>query len=222
MSTTFKLHGYYRSSCSYRVRIVMAQKSIPYTYVPVHLVKDGGEQFKDAYVQHNPMSEVPSLEIVDASNETIVSIGQSMAIVEFLEEQFPEPAMLPKDPIQRARVRQLAETINTSIQPIQNLRVMRRIMEQFEVERDVAVAWNHYWIDRGFQGLEQLLVQTAGIYAFGDHVTLADAFLVPQHYNAVRFKVDMSKYPTIARVCEAAHQLPAFQQAAPDAQPDAV
>lgn len=220
MAERYKLYSYFRSSCSYRVRIALAHKQIPYEYEAVHLLQDGGQQFEEAYKAHNPMAEVPTLEVLDESGTSLASIGQSMAILEYLEECHPTPSLLPKDPIERARVRQLAECVGSDIQPIQNLRVMKHLMATFKVERPAAAAWNHYWIDRGFQGLEKLMAKTAGTYAFGDQVTLADVLLVPQHYNAVRFDVDMAQFPTIERVCQACQALPAFQQAAPECQPD--
>lgn len=218
----YRLHSYYRSSCSYRVRIALEHKQIPYEYVPVHLVQDGGKQFADAYRALNPMAEVPTLDILDGTGELVRSLGQSMAILEYLEEAHPAAPLLPSDPIERALVRQIAEGVNAGIQPIQNLRVMKHVMATFGVERDVAVKWNCHWIDLGFQGLEPLLARTAGTYACGDQVSLADLFLVPQHYNAVRFQIDMTRFPTIQRVCEAAKALPAFEAAAPANQPDAV
>ena len=143
-----------------------------------------------------------------------------MAILEYLEEVYPEPALLPKDPVQRAKVRQLVEMINSGIQPIQNLRVMRRLTELHENTRPDNFAWAAYWIERGYQALEKVLEKTAGTYAFGDEVTLADVLLVPQTYNADRFGVDMSSMPHLQRAVANARALPAFEKAHPSVQPD--
>ncbi|TNE52187.1 MAG: maleylacetoacetate isomerase [Deltaproteobacteria bacterium] len=220
MANSLRLYSYFRSSCSYRVRIALGLKGLEYEYVPVHLLQDGGQQFSDSYLQRNPVAEVPTLEVLNEAGDVVATVSQSVAIMEYLEECYPEPALLPSEPADRAKVRQLVEVVNSSIQPIQNLKVMKKLMAQFDVERPVAVEWAAYWIELGFKGLEKLLVQTAGTYSFGDQLTLADAALVPQEYNARRFKIDMEQFPTIARVCEAAKALPAFQNAAPESQPD--
>ena len=221
MSGSLRLHGYWRSSCSYRVRIALNHKGVGFEYVPVHLVKDGGQQYSEAYLSKNPMGEVPALEILDAAGETQAVLGQSVAILEYIEEQYPEPAMLPKDAFGRAKVRQLVEVVNSSIQPIQNLKVMRALGTHYDVEMAEAKKWGAYWIQRGFEGLEPIMAPVAGTYAFGDQVTLADAALIPQVYNANRFGIDLNQFPTIQRVHENAQKLEAFQKAAPENQPDA-
>lgn len=220
MANSLRLYSYFRSSCSYRVRIALGLKGLDYEYVPVHLLQDGGQQFSESYRNLNPVSEVPSLEVLGEDGEVVATLSQSVAILEYLDEVYPEPPLLPSDPADKAKVRQLVEVVNSSIQPIQNLKVMKKVMAQFNVERPVAVEWAAYWIELGFKGLEPLLAKTAGTYAFGDQVTLADALLVPQEYNARRFKIDMDQFPTIARVCATAKALPAFAKAAPEVQPD--
>ncbi len=210
------LHGYWRSSTSWRVRIALELKGLDYEYVPVHLVRDGGEQYTDGYKALNPMSEVPSLVLADGT-----ALAQSIAIIEYLEETTPEPPLLPADPVDRARVRQLTEVVNSSIHPVQNLRVLRAIGARYDVERAETLAWGAHWIARGFTGLEALLERTAGAHAFGDAITFADLAIVPQVYNARRFGVEMGPFPLIAHVDAAASALPAFQRAAPEVQPDA-
>ncbi|MCB9637358.1 MAG: maleylacetoacetate isomerase [Myxococcales bacterium] len=219
MDTRLTLFSYFRSSASYRVRIALAWKGLDYTYHPVHLLEDGGQHRKESYLRYNPMAELPTL-LVERQGAPDIAIAQSVAILEYLEECYPNPTLLPQSPEERARVRQLVQIVNSSIQPIQNLKVMQQLQAQFGVQREDTLAWSKYWIDRGFEGLERLLSQTAGAFAFGEHVTLADVVLVPQVYNAYRFGVEMSKFPTIARVAEAAKALEAFQAAAPEVQPD--
>lgn len=217
----YVLYSYFRSTASFRVRIALAWKGLAYRYEPVHLLREGGEQYGDAYRQRNPLSEVPTLEIRDDAGGTVLAIGQSVAILEYLEEAHPEPALLPSDPLQRARVRQLVEVVNSSIHPIQNLRVMKHLKREFGLDRDGTFRWSAHWIERGFDGLEALLGETAGRHAFGDRVTLADLLLVPQVFNARRFGADLERYPRIVACHDAAMALEAFQRAAPDHQPDA-
>lgn len=220
MKHSYRLYSYFRSSSAYRVRIALHLKGIPFAYQPVHLLQDGGQQNHESYLARNPFGEVPTLEVLDEEGNTVAAIGQSFAILEYLEEQHPETPLLPTDAIDRARVRQIAQGINSSIQPIQNLRVMQQLCKQFDTDMTHARRWSAYWIDRGFRSIEQLISQNAGTYAFGDSVTFADLFLVPQHYNAKRFKLDMGPFPTIERVCNNANQLDAFHRAAPEQQPD--
>ncbi|KAI8485374.1 Glutathione S-transferase zeta-1 [Branchiostoma belcheri] len=202
------LYSYFRSSCAWRVRIALNLKGIEYEQAPVHLIKDGGQQHSEEYKQKNPMAQVPTL-IIDGHKLT-----QSMAIMEYLEETRPDPPLLPKDPATRAKVRMIAETVNAGIQPIQNLSVLQKVGDEKKME------WGHYWIDRGFTALETVLSETAGKYCVGDQVTMADLCLVPQLYNATRFKVDLSKFPTITRVCGNLAELEAFRAADYCRQPD--
>lgn len=209
----YQLYSYYRSSCSYRVRIAMNLKNLSYETVPVHLVRDGGEQHKESYRKHNPMGQVPTLV---AGND---SIGQSMAIIEYLEQAHPEPALFPKDAITAAKVRAVCETINAGIQPVQNLSVLVYLEKEMGAEGQRG-KWGHYWIKRGFDALEQSLQASAGQFCFGDTPGAADCFLIPQVYNALRFKVDMAQYPTIARINSHCLTLDAFDAASPAKQPD--
>lgn len=219
MSAAYTLYSYFRSSASYRVRIALGLKGVAYDYVPIHLLEGGGQQFSAGYRALNPMSELPTLVVRDAAGGE-AALAQSVAILEYLEEAHPEPPLLPSDAVSRARVRQLVEAVNSSIQPIQNLKVMKRLGESYGVDREGQWAWARYWIARGFEGLEGLLSRVAGAHAFGDAVTLADVLLVPQVYNARRFGCDLTPFPTITRVVAAAEALPAFAAAHPDAQPD--
>ncbi|TRY71694.1 hypothetical protein TCAL_01011 [Tigriopus californicus] len=204
------LYSYFRSSCSWRVRIVLAHKQIKYEYKAVHLVRDGGEQHQAEFRALNPLEQVPAFQLGDKV------LTQSVAIMEFLEEQYPEHPLLPKDPWPRAKVREIVEMICSGTQPIQNLSVMNMAREDLP-ER---VRWSHHWITRGLAGVEVILQQTAGQCCFGDHVTLADCCLIPQVYNANRFSVDMEAFPTIKRVANHLQGLAAFQAAQPSAQPD--
>eukprot|EP00731_Ephydatia_muelleri_P028289 Em0019g1162a len=201
------LHSYFRSSCSWRVRIALAMKGIEYEYRAVNLVNN--HQLEDAYASLNPQCVVPTLEI-DGQVMT-----QSLAIIEYLDETKGPPYLLPRDdPVLRQKVRAVTNVIACDIQPIQNLKVLKYVGDDKKAE------WARYWIERGLQGLEKLLVKTAGKYSVGDEVTLADLCLVPQMYNAVRFKVDLTPFPTINRVTAALKELRVFQVSAPSEQPD--
>jgi maleylacetoacetate isomerase len=219
MTTT--LHGYWRSSCSYRVRIVLALKGVPYATAPVHLVRGGGEQLGDAYRALNPTRRVPTLDIDG------LTLIQSPAIIEYLEETRPEPALLPREAGARAAVRALCAVVGCDMQPLGNLCVLKRVAgalpegatpEERAAARD---AWARHWITEGFVGLEALLARSAGRFCVGDEVTLADAYLEPQGYNAARFGVDLAPFPTIARVLQNLAAHPAVRAAHPSAQPDA-
>eukprot|EP00005_Dracoamoeba_jomungandri_P001276 CAMPEP_0174253054 /NCGR_PEP_ID=MMETSP0439-20130205/2445_1 /TAXON_ID=0 /ORGANISM="Stereomyxa ramosa, Strain Chinc5" /LENGTH=213 /DNA_ID=CAMNT_0015333861 /DNA_START=19 /DNA_END=660 /DNA_ORIENTATION=- len=208
-SSKVVLYSYWRSSCSYRVRIALAMKKIPYEYKAVHLVKDGGEQLQQAYADLNPSKELPTLHIDG------VDLGQSLAILEYLDETRPDPPILPSSPTLRAQVRNIALVISADIQPVQNLRVLKY------VGLDKKIEWGKHWITLGFEALEKILERTSGKYCVGDEVTMADLCLVPQVYNANRFGVEMDKFPNISRINEALCELPAFVEAHPDNQPDA-
>lgn len=210
-----QLYGYWRSSATWRVRIALAHKGLSWTTIPVHLVRDGGQQHADAYRALNPMREVPTL-LVDG-----VAYAQSAAILEFLEEAVPTPALLPADPAQRAHARRLFEIINSGIQPLQNLRVLQHLETGLSLGPEQRSAWARHWISAGFDGLEPVLASRAGVYAVGDHVSVADTALVPQVYNARRFGLEVERWPTIARIDAALERLPAFRAAHPDRQPDA-
>ncbi|MCB9728220.1 MAG: maleylacetoacetate isomerase [Deltaproteobacteria bacterium] len=219
--TRYRLHGYFRSSATYRVRIALGLKGLSWETAPVHLVRGGGEQHGEAYRRLNPMREVPALELLDADGQTTAVLAQSVAILEYLDEVHPDPPLLPATPLLRARCRQLVEAVNSSIQPVQNLRVLLHLERALGADKAQVHAWAAHFIARGFEGLEPLLAQTAGRFAMGDAPTLADVVLVPQVFNARRFSVDLAPFPTIARVEASASQLDAFQAASPERQPDA-
>jgi maleylpyruvate isomerase len=208
-----KLYNYWRSSASWRVRIALNYKGVAYEYVPVSLVKDGGEQLRDEYRAVNPMAQVPTLVLDDGRQ-----LSQSMAIIEYLEETIPTPPLLPRDPYLRARARQLAELVNSGIQPLQNTGPLRELKARGVDERD----WGRHFIARGLDALQQSAQATAGTFLVGDELSIADVLLVPQLNNARRFELDAARWPLLARVEEACAKLPAFQIAHAERQPDAV
>ena len=209
------LRSYWRSSCSWRVRIGLNWKQLSYDIVPVHLVADGGHQHTDEHRALNPMRELPVL-LVEGK-----PLAQSVAILEYLEETHPEPPLLPKSSLDRARVRQMTEVVNSGIQPVQNLRVMQKLGRDHELPRPDQVGWSRDWIAQGLVALETLVSAHGGRYSFGDAVSFADLCLVPQLYNARRFNVDMSAFPALTSVESELVSLPAFVAAHPDQQPDA-
>lgn len=209
-------YTYFRSSAAYRVRIALNLKGLPCQAIPVHLVKHGGEQFAPAYRTVNPSSLLPALDDDGAI------ITQSLAIFEYLEEVHPRVALLPTDPLQRARVRALAQTIACEIYPIANLRIMNYLTSELAVSEPAKLAWTRHWFGEGFATLETLLDPLAGSGRFchGDSPTIADCSLVPQVFNARRFGVDMAPYPIIAAIDAACVTLPAFITAHLARQPD--
>ncbi len=212
-----KLYTYWRSSSAYRVRIALNFKGLDYESVPVHLVRDGGEQHRSEYKALNPLGLVPTL--VDDDRVLI----ESLAIIEYLEEKFPEPALLPGSAPERARVRSMALSIACEIQPLNNSGVLGFLTGQLGVSEEGKLDWIRQWIARGFGALEHVLTRTAGTgdYCHGDTPTVADVCLVPQVYNAIRFDVDLAPYPTLMSIHDRCQQLEAFSNAAPEHQPDA-
>ncbi|MEE1999830.1 maleylacetoacetate isomerase [Alkalimonas sp. MEB108] len=210
-----KLYGYWRSSAAYRVRIALALKGMAYESIPVHLVKDGGQQHQASYQELNPAELVPTL----VDNE--LTLNQSLAIVEYLDAVQPEPALVPAEPKKVALVRAMALDIACDIHPLNNLRVLQYLTGPLQLTEQQKTAWIHHWLNTGFQALEQRLQQSAGRCCFGDAVSLADICLVPQVYNALRFGLDMTPYPTIQAIYQHCNSLAAFAQAAPEAQADA-
>ncbi|MBL4613493.1 MAG: maleylacetoacetate isomerase [Magnetovibrio sp.] len=213
-----KLYTYWRSSAAYRVRIALALKNVPYESAYVHLVRDGGEQLKSEYDAINPQHLVPALELDDATVLT-----QSMAILEYLEDAYPDQPLLPKDAKAKARVRALCQAVASDMHPLNNLRVLSYLSKTLNIDGDQKSTWYHHWINIGFEGLEQLLARSTdtGEFCHGSTPTLADACLIPQLYNARRFKVDLSPYAHIQRIEAACQDHPAFVAAAPQAQGDA-
>nr|WP_315259226.1 maleylacetoacetate isomerase [uncultured Duganella sp.] len=212
-----KLYTYFRSSAAYRVRIALNLKGIAYEAVPVHLLRNGGEQLSAAYRAINPAALLPAL--ADDGN----LIGQSLAIIEYLEETQPQTPVLPATPGERARVRALALTVAADTHPLGNLRVLKHLTGQLGLTEDVKLGWQQHWLRTGLAALESLLADDprTGRYCHGDRPSLADCCLVPQVFSAQRFGVDLAPYPTIARIHAACNELPAFQQAHPSRQPDA-
>ncbi|MEK9284820.1 MULTISPECIES: maleylacetoacetate isomerase [unclassified Bradyrhizobium] len=208
-----KLHGYFRSSAAYRVRIALNLKGLGAEHLPHHLRK--GEQCAPAYLAVNPQGLVPALE-----NDTGAVLTQSVAIIEWLEETHPNPPLLPKDPLQRAKVRAFALAIACDTHPVQNLKVLVRLRELGLPEEKVQ-EWAA-WVNReGLSACETLIKDESGPFCFGNAPTLADLCLVPQLGNARRFGVDVSAYPRLLKAEAAAKALPAFANAAPEKQPDA-
>jgi len=201
------LHGYFRSSCSWRVRIAFALKGIEYDQVPVNLIKDGGQQLTDQYKALNPMQQVPAVQIDG------ITLSQSLAVIQYIEETRPGPRLLPTDPKKRAHVRMICDVIASGIQPLQNLYVIQKIGAE-------KVQWAQHFIERGFHALEPILKETAGTYCVGDEISMADICLVPQVYNAERFKVNVGQFPTIKRLNETLVEVEAFKVSHPSCQPD--
>ena len=212
-----KLYSFFRSSASYRVRIALNLKGIAYEQAPIHLRRGGGEQFGAAYRALNPQALVPTLE--DGGK----ILTQSLAIIEYLEEKQPQPALLPKDPADKALVRSMAMIVACEVHPIQNLRVLNYVKKEYNQTDEQVNRWAQHWIDLGLSALEEMLAAQPkrGKYCWGNAPTLADICLVPQLGNARRYGCDLSRYPNILAVEKNCAALPAFIDAAPDKQPDA-
>ncbi len=214
MNQEFLLYTYFRSSTSYRVRIALHLKGLKFTSKPVHLLEGGGQQHTPEYRSLNPAGEVPTL----VHNGNILS--QSFAIIEYLDELFPEPKLFPAAPYDKARVRQICEHINCGIHPIANLKVQQYLTTQLSVSEEVKNQWLKHWIQEGMITLENLLTKTAGEFAFGDTLTVADLFVVPQVFSSKRFGVTLENFKTIQKVYERAMKLDAFNKAHPHVQQD--
>jgi maleylacetoacetate isomerase len=212
-----RLYTYFRSSAAYRVRIALNLKALSYAAVPVHLLRGGGEQLGADFARRNPARLVPVLEDGD------VTVTQSLAIIEYLEQVHPQPPLLPSAAAERARVRALALTIACDIHPLNNLRVLRYLKSAGGLDDAQRDEWARHWIGLGFDALEALLAGSAqtGSFCHGDSPTLADCCLVPQITNAQRVQLPLDAWPTLRRIHERCLQLRAFTDAAPAAQPDA-
>lgn len=209
-----KVYTYFRSSAAYRLRIALNLKGLSGDMVSVHLQKDGGQHRKPEYRAVNPQMRVPALRL--DSGEVLT---QSLAIIEYLDEVDPQPPLLPRDPVERAKVRALALAIACDIHPLNNLASLRYLKNELGQEQSKIDAWYHHWILEGFEALETMV--RPGPYAFGGEVTLADVCLVPQIYNARRLKVPLDRFPKLVAIDAACAKLPAFEQARPENQPDA-
>ena len=212
-----KLYNFFRSSASYRVRIALNVKGLQYEYVPIHLRRGGGEQYTPAYKVLNPQGIIPTLE------DDGRVLTQSLAIIEYLEERYPEPALLPRDPADRAIVRSMALAIACEIHPLQNLRVLNYVKDALHHTEEETNAWGRHWVTQGLTALEQMVraVSNRGAFCFGNVPSLADLCLVPQLVNARRFGCDLSVCPTLVQIDATCCVLPAFANAAPENQPDA-
>lgn len=211
------LHTYFRSTAAWRVRIALALKGLQYDAVPVHLLRDGGEQHAERYRRLNPQGLVPLLTDGDEV------VAQSLAIIEYLDETHPEPPLMPRSPAGRARVRALAQIVACDIHPLNNLRVQQYLASRLGADDAAKQDWMHHWMHAGFEALEAMLVgdPRTGACCHGDTPTLADLCLVPQLYNARRFNVELDAYPTLVRIDAHCAGLPAFQSTAPERQADA-
>jgi maleylacetoacetate isomerase len=211
------LYGYFRSSAAFRVRIALNLKGLAPEQKFVHLLRSGGEQHDDYYKAVNPQELVPTL-VHDGE-----AIGQSLAIIEYLDEIWPEPPLLPREPRARARVRQLACIIACDIHPLNNLRMLLYLRDRLSIGEEARAEWQRHWIGLGFSTLEILLAQSSqtGRFSHGDTPTLADICLIPQMANARRVNLDLSPYPTLIRIEDHALAHPAFEAALPKNQPDA-
>ena len=211
------LHNYFRSSSSYRVRIALNLKGLPYQYAAVHLNRGGGEQFQPGFKALNPQALVPVL------SEDGIDISQSLAILEYLEEKYPDPALLPETIADRAHVRQLALAIACEMHPLNNLRVLKFITGGLGLSEDAKLGWIKHWNELGLSALEQELSRSGkrGKFCFGDTPTIADCCLVPQLFNARRFGIDLASYPTLMKIDGECGRLPEFERAHPSRQPDA-
>lgn len=220
-----KLYSYFRSSAAHRVRIALNLKGLAYDVIPVHLLRHGGAQFSPDYLKLNPAALVPLL-IDDSESRTEPdppALGQSLAIIEYLEESYPAPALLPPAPPARAFVRAIALSIACDIHPLNNLRVLRYLARQLKVDQEDRNAWHRHWCEQGLAALEQTLANDArvGTYCCGETPTLADCCLIPQLVNAERVDCDLSPMPTLLRIRAACMQLDAFVAAAPENLADA-
>ncbi len=212
-----KLYSYYRSSASYRVRIALNLKQLGYETKPIHLVNQGGEQFLTDYTQLNPQALVPTLD------DSGVILSQSLAILEYLEETYPQHPLLPSDNAARAQVRAMMQLIACEVHPLNNLRVLKFLKQELACNEDQKNQWYQHWITEGFTALEKILAceEMMGLCCYGDTPTFADCCLIPQVYNAQRFNVSLGDFPMIKRINNYCLTLEAFQHASPEVQPDA-
>lgn len=207
-----KLYDYYRSTCAYRVRIALNIKQIRYESIPIHLIQDGGKQHSTDYLALNPQALVPTLD----ENGHIVT--QSLAIIDYLDEINPNPALLPTTPLMRSKTRSLALMIACDIHPLNNLRVLQQLKHQFSATEQQIQAWYHHWLATGFDAIETHLehLPRNNPVCIGNDVSIADICLIPQVYNAKRFDFPMDNYPLIQSINDYCLKIPAFYQASPD------
>ena len=212
-----KLYNFFRSSAAYRTRIAFNLKGIQPETVEVDLRAPASDQQKPDYRTVNPQGLVPALVVEDTT------IAQSLAIIEYLDEVYPDPPLFPRSPVNRARVRAMALAVACDMHPLNNLRVLNYLRSPLGQDEETVNAWYRHWIAVGFGGLEQEARRATGDgrHMFGQSVTIADVYIVPQMFNARRFKCDVEPYPTLRAICAHLESLPAFAKAAPEAQPNA-
>jgi maleylpyruvate isomerase len=212
-----KLYNYFRSSAAFRTRIAFNLKGVPCEAVEVDLRANASDQQKPEYRAVNPQALVPALIVEDTT------IAQSLAIIEYLDEVYPDPPLMPRSPVNRARVRAMALAVACDMHPLNNLRVLNYLRSPLGHDEETVNAWYRHWIAVGFSGLEQEARRATsdGRHMFGQSVTIADIYIVPQMYNARRFKCDVEPYPTLRGICAHLESLPAFSKAVPEAQPGA-
>ncbi len=215
-----KLYGYWRSSAAYRVRIALNLKGLDAEHISVHLVKDGGQQHHAEYVSLNPQELVPTF--VTESDGKEVKLTQSLAIIDFLDEKYPQSPLLPTSSVDRAIVKSMALLVACDVHPLNNLSILQYLTDELNVEDADKTAWYHHWIIKGFTAVEKMLERHCGKYCFGDTISLADLCLIPQVYNARRFKLPLDNFPNIQRIWNECNQLEAFKNALPENQHDAV
>lgn len=213
MNNKMKLYSYYRSSCSYRVRIALYLKNIPFEYIPVHLIKKGGEQNSEQYKKLNPEAQVPCL----IHNDRILT--QSMAILQYLDDTHPSPSLFPKD--KKTQIISLCEIINSGIQPLQNLKVLKYLKTNYSGRQKEITRWLSFWIRNGLSSVEKKVEENKySPFAIGNSVTAAELFIIPQIYNARRFNVNMNNFPKLLKIEQLCQHLHPFKKAHPDGQPD--
>ena len=219
---SLRLYTYFRSSAAYRVRIALNLKGLDVDMAPIHLLRKGGEQLEEAYRSINPEGLVPAL-VDENDDEGSQVLTQSIAIIEYLDEMYPEPPLLPSAPLDRAYVRGIALSIACDIHPLNNLRVLRYLVRELGASEDAKNAWYRHWCETGLAALEKRIGTDgrAGQFCLGDTPTMADCCLVPQLANARRLDTDLSRMPTLLRIEENCARLEAFKQAEPARQPDA-
>jgi maleylacetoacetate isomerase len=212
-----KLYTYYRSSAAFRARIALNYKGVPYEAIPHHLLREGGQHRKPEYLEANPQGLVPALE----DGGTV--IGQSLAILEYLEEKFPDPPLLPEDPMQRAQVRSMTLGIACDLHPLQNLRVTNYLAQELKQSEEEVARWRVHWISLGLGVMDELVKRHTGdgLHCYGRSVTFADVCLVPQMVSSQRFGVQIERFPHLMRAFEHLMKLQPFEKAAPQNQPDA-